>query len=261
MTDRARRPPPPTLDEAEFERHAERSVHFFCRRVPPRLRAALATLESGAHIVDVGCGDGQLVWALIQTGALPPQATVLGVDVSSVRVERFRRLTGWPSLLADGERLASVPDAVADLCVSTMVMEHVPDDAAYAAALARITKPGGCVYLTTVLRKPGAWYFRKAPDGRRVLDPTHVREYGSVAEVQATLEAAGFRTVAVALERLVFPVLVPAVRIWNVVHPIRDVQRFFLREPWATLVRVGLPIPRYREIQFVLRRHPAPAVG
>jgi len=213
-------------------------------------------MSPGSHVVDVGCGDGQLVWALMETGALPSGVTVLGVDVSPVRVERFQRLTNWPALLADGERLAGIPDAVADLCVSTMVMEHVPDANAYAAALARITKPGGTVYLTTVLRKKGAWYFRKAPDGRRVLDPTHVREYGSVHEVQSTLEAAGFQTLEVALERLVFPVLVPAVRIWNAVRPIREAQRFFLRQPWATLERLGLPIPRYREIQLVLRRGP-----
>jgi len=250
---------PQTLTGADFERHAQQSVHFFSRRVPPRLRATLAVMPKGSHVVDVGCGDGQLVWALMETGTLPAGATVLGVDVSPIRVERFKRLTNWPAMLADGEKLAGIPDAVADLCISTMVMEHVPDAAAYAAALARITKPGGTVYLTTVLRKKGAWYFRKAPDGRRVLDPTHVREYGSVQEVQCTVEAAGFRVLEVGLDRLVFPVLAPAVRMWNAVRPIADAQRFFLRQPWSTLERIGLPIPRYREIQLVLRRERAGA--
>jgi len=248
---------PQTLTGADFERHAQQSVHFFSRRVPSRLRATLAGMPTGSHVVDVGCGDGQLVWALMETGSLPSRATVLGVDVSPVRVERFKRLTNWPAVLADGEKLTGIPDAVADLCVSTMVMEHVPDAAAYASALARITKVGGTVYLTTVLRKKGAWYFRKAPDGRRVLDPTHVREYSSVQEVQCTLEAAGFRVLEVGLVRLVFPALAPAVRMWNALRPIRDAQRFFLRQPWATLERVGLPIPRYREIQLVLRRERA----
>jgi 2-polyprenyl-3-methyl-5-hydroxy-6-metoxy-1,4-benzoquinol methylase len=242
----------------EFERHAEQSVHFFSRRVPHRLRAALARLTPGAGVVDVGCGDGQLVWSLLETGSLPSGVRVTGVDLSPVRVQRFTRLTGKPAIQANGEDLAGVPDASVDLCISTMVMEHVPDDAAYAAALARIVKPGGWLYLTTVLRKPGAWYFRKAPDGRRVLDPTHVREYGSVEEVRGTVEAAGFQTHELGLERLVFPIAHPLVRLLNRLRPIPNVQQVFLSHPWSWLEKLALPIPRYREIQLVLRREPSP---
>lgn len=243
-----------TLNEEEFERHAEQSVHFFSRRVPARLIRAIATLSAGARAVDVGCGDGQLVWSLLETGVLRAGIEVTGVDLSPVRVQRFMRLTGKPAILANGENLSGVDDSSVDLCISTMVMEHVPDDAAYAAALARIIRPGGRLYLTTVLRKPGAWYFRKAPDGRRVLDPTHVREYGSVDQVQRTLETAGFKTLELGLERLVFPVAHPLVRLLNRVRPIANVQRLFLSPPWSWLEAFALPIPRYREIQLVLRR-------
>lgn len=244
------------LSGDDFEEHARRTVHFFSHRVPHRLQALLKAQAPGFHLLDVGCGDGQLVWALMDQGLLPSDARVTGVDLSPVRVQRFSALTGWPAVQAQGADLAVLPDEAADIVVSTMVMEHVPDDAAYARALARVTRQGGTVFLTTVLRKPGAWYFRKAPDGRRVLDPTHVREYASVDEVQAKLEAAGLEVLELGLERLVFPLLVPAVRLWNARWPIRDVQQFFLRQPWSTLESAGLPIPRYREIQLVLRRKP-----
>lgn len=79
----------------------------------------------------------------------------MGVDLSPVRVKRFMRLTGQPAILANGEKLVGVTDASVDLCISTMVMEHVPNDAADAEELARIVKPGGWLYLTTVLRKRG----------------------------------------------------------------------------------------------------------
>jgi 2-polyprenyl-3-methyl-5-hydroxy-6-metoxy-1,4-benzoquinol methylase len=249
-----REPVAQILSGDDFERHAERSVHFFTRRVPQRLREMLAGLQPGARVVDVGCGDGQLVWSLLETGSLPAGVEVVGVDLSPVRVRRFTQLTGKPAILANGENLAGVPDASVDLCISTMVMEHVPNDAAYAAALARIVRPGGCVYLTTVLRKSWAWYFRKTPDGRRVLDPTHVREYSSVAEVRHKLESAGFQVLEVALTRLVFPVAHPLVRLFNRMRPVANVQRLFLSPPWSWLETIALPIPRYREIQLVLRR-------
>jgi hypothetical protein len=81
-----------------------------------------------------------------------------------------------------------------------------------------------------------------------------VREYGSVAEVLNAIEGSGLRVCEVGLERLVFPILAPLVRYWHARRPIHDVQRLFLRQPWATLEAIGLPIPRYREIQLVLQR-------
>lgn len=241
----------------EFERHAEQSVHFFSRRVPTRLRHVLDALMPGDVVVDIGCGDGQLVWSLLETGALPDGVEVSGVDLSPTRVRRFMALTGKPAFLANGEDLSGVAGSSVDLCISTMVMEHVPDDGAYAAALARVVRPGGCLFLTTVLRKRGAWYFRKAPDGRRVLDPTHVREYSSVDAVRQTLEQAGFDTMEVGLERLAFPLAHPFIRSWNRIRPMRNVQRVFLSPPWSWIEKMALWIPRYREIQLVMRRRGA----
>ncbi len=244
------------MSEADdFAKHAEQCVHFFTRSVPERLRRHLVRLEDGGRVVDVGCGDGQLVWSLLNSGVLPGTANVVGVDVSPIRVQRFRELTGCDALLADGQDLSVLPTGSVDFCISTMVMEHVPSDQAYARELARITRAGGTLYLTTVLRKRGAWYFRKAPDGRRVLDPTHLREYGSPDPVIETLVGAGFKVVDFGLERLLFPVLHPLVRWWNAIAPIPGVQRLFLSQPWSSLEHIGLPIPRYRAIELILERN------
>jgi len=241
-------------DVADFEKHAEQSVHFFSRSVPERLRKSLLRLEDCGRVVDVGCGDGQLVWSLLDSGALPSTASVVGVDISPIRVRRFKELTGRDAVLADGQDLSVLPTGTVDFCISTMVMEHVPSDQAYAAELARIIRAGGTLYLTTVLRKRGAWYFRKAPDGRRVLDPTHLREYASPETVIAVLVGAGFKVVDIGLERLLFPVLHPLVLWWNSIAPIPGVQRLFLSRPWSSLERIALPIPRYRAIELILER-------
>lgn len=243
-----------TLSGEDFEKHAEQSVHFFSRVVPARLAKLLPSIPAKAHVVDVGCGDGQLAWSLIQSGLMAGDVEITGVDISPIRVRRFQALTGRRALLADGQDLSVLPNISVDLCISTMVMEHVPSDDAYARELARIVRPGGRLYLTTVLRKRGAWYFRKAPDGRRVLDPTHLREYASAQIVIDVLSRAGFKTIDFGLEPLVFPVAHPLVRWFNSIKPIANVQQIFLSQPWSTLERIGLPIPRYRAIELVMER-------
>ena len=120
--------------------------------------------------------------------------------------------------------------------------------------MARIVRPGGLLYLTTVIRKRGAWYFRKAPDGRRVLDPTHLREYPSPGVVLRMVEAAGFVVREQRLTRLVFPIAHPLVRWLHARWPIRDVQRLFLKRSTGWLEWLALPIPRYRAIEIVAQR-------
>lgn len=244
--------------ESDFDRYSENSVHFFSRRVPGLLARCLRRIGPGTRLVDVGCGDGHLVWALAENRLLPPGSRITGVDLSPIRLRRFTALTGFESVLADGDRVPAIDSASVDLAISTMVIEHVPDDAAHARELARMLRPGGLLYLSTVIRKRGAWYFRKALDGRRVLDPTHLREYPSEGVVIGMLQAAGLVVRERRLARLVFPIAHPLARWLHARRPIRDVQRLFLRPPASWLEWLALPIPRYRAIEIVAQRPEAP---
>ena len=57
------------------------------------------------------------------------------------RARRLRRL------------LPAIPDGSLDAVVSTMVMEHVPDEQAYLVEIHRLLRPGGRAYVTTVFKK------------------------------------------------------------------------------------------------------------
>lgn len=241
------------MSDADFDRYSEQSVHFYSRHVPPLLKSALKGLNARAAIVDIGCGDGHLVWSLRDNDLIPIDSQVLGIDLSPIRLRRFRDLTGYPGALVQGQGAGAVSTSTVDLALSTMVIEHVPDDAGHAVELGRIIRPGGVLYLSTVIRKRGAWYFRKAPDGRRVLDPTHLREYATPEEVLRMVDAAGFDVESVQLSRLFFPIAHPLVRWWHSRWPIVDVQRFFLgSRRW--MEALALPIPRYRAIEVLARR-------
>jgi SAM-dependent methyltransferase len=94
-------------------------------------------LDPGALVVDVGCGLG------VGARFVPPGQRYVGLDLSPMSVERARHL------VPDAEfRLGSMPslpvaDREADLAVCLEVFEHLPDDAAAVAELARIVRPGG----------------------------------------------------------------------------------------------------------------------
>ncbi len=242
------------MSEVNFEEYSQQSVHFFSRKVPRLLSQAVQGAGRGASIVDVGCGDGHMVWALLETGCIEPSAKVVGVDLSELRVQRFERLTGFSGMQAQGDFIPSLDTGGTDLTLSTMVIEHIPDDAGHVRELARITKPGGWLYLSTVIRKPGAWYFRKAPDGRRVLDPTHLREYADVQTVVDMVEAGGFVVKQRLLTRLFFPIAHPFVRLVHARRPVVDVQRIFLTPFGRLLELAALPIPRYRSIELLAQR-------
>ena len=63
--------------------------------------------------------------------------------------------------MASADAVPDVADATLDAVISTMVMEHVPNESAYLAEIRRVLRTGGRAYVTTVFKKQWAWYFRK----------------------------------------------------------------------------------------------------
>jgi SAM-dependent methyltransferase len=102
-------------------------------------RAVADAAASGANtIVDVGAGPGDVVAAL-RTAA--PAATVIGVEPS----EPMRTLAaarGIKEIDGSAEALP-LPDASADLVISTLSMHHWGDPARALAEIRRVLRPGG----------------------------------------------------------------------------------------------------------------------
>jgi SAM-dependent methyltransferase len=106
----------------------------------PALRALLPDV-SGAAVVDLGCGDGQLCRELVERGA----GSVLGIDPSermlALAAERTRdpRLRFQQQFAED----AVVPAGSIDLVVSSLALHYVADFAALTARIAGWLRPGG----------------------------------------------------------------------------------------------------------------------
>jgi SAM-dependent methyltransferase len=93
---------------------------------------------------DVGCGTGGLVEGIL--GACDP-ASVLGIDRSEAYVAEARKNIGDPRVRFEvGDACAlSWPPATCDVTVSGLVLNFVPDSAAMAREMVRVTRSGGRV--------------------------------------------------------------------------------------------------------------------
>ncbi|RME46521.1 MAG: class I SAM-dependent methyltransferase [Caldilineae bacterium] len=106
------------------------------RRLVMIRESAGGRLASSGRVLVDGCGVGMYNHALLR---FTPH--VFGLDVEADRVREASQRAGGV-VVAVGERLP-YPDAVFDVVLSHEVIEHVGDDAAYAAEMVRVLKPGG----------------------------------------------------------------------------------------------------------------------
>ena len=239
----------------DFERYSRDAVHFFSLNVPPLLASAVEAQPDGFTIVDLGCGDGNIIYALQHGGFLDRAGQVIGVDLSPQRIERFAANAGYKGVVSGAERVEQIADCEIDVLLNTMVIEHVPDDTALLLEIKRMLKPGGLLYVTTIIKLPGAWYFRRTPDGRWALDPTHLREYPSREAIEQLIRESGLELLQVKVSPLSFPVIHPVLRVINRIVKLPGINKVFLRIGTLNwLEKISLPIPRYRAIEVVARK-------
>jgi SAM-dependent methyltransferase len=91
-----------------------------------------------ARILDVGCGIGTYVRRFRQYSD-----DVHGIEVEPKRVAEAS--AELPNIVAARSEALPYPDDHFDLVFSNEVIEHVDDDRATAAEMARVTRPGGTI--------------------------------------------------------------------------------------------------------------------
>jgi 2-polyprenyl-6-hydroxyphenyl methylase / 3-demethylubiquinone-9 3-methyltransferase len=156
-------------------------------------RAAL----SGRRVLDVGCGGGLLAEALAQTGA-----QVTAIDLASGMIEVARLHAAASALTIDyrlvsAAELAGAQAASFDVVTCMEMLEHVPQPAAMMQTLARLLKPQGALFVSTLNRNlksfllaiVGAEYLLKLiPRGtheyERLIRPAELARWGRAAGLQ-----------------------------------------------------------------------------
>ena len=111
----------------------------------------------GKRILDVGCGGGILSESMARHGA---HVTGLDMGREPLQVARLHALeTGVEVNYRQGtvEALAEELPGQFDVVTCMEMLEHVPDPASVVRACARLAKPGGQLFFSTINRNPKAW--------------------------------------------------------------------------------------------------------
>jgi 2-polyprenyl-3-methyl-5-hydroxy-6-metoxy-1,4-benzoquinol methylase len=142
--------------------------NYWYRRHEAAYRWVLATQRvRGAVVVEAGCGEGYGAALLAEAGA-----DVVGLDLDHPTL--MHAAHHYPRLAAVRANLVALPvsSAVADLVVSSQVVEHLWDQDAFVADCARVLRPGGSLDVTTPNRRtfpPGnAFHHRELDAGELV---------------------------------------------------------------------------------------------
>ena len=113
----------------------------------------------GKRVLDVGCGGGILSESMANIGA---QVTGIDLGEKALNVAKLHSLESGINVdyqLKSVEQLAADQPASFDVITCMEMLEHVPDPAAIVAACAKLVKPSGMVFFSTINRNPKAYLF------------------------------------------------------------------------------------------------------
>jgi len=121
----------------------ERLMGRWSERLAP-LFLDFAIVQDGGRVLDVGCGTGALVYAVVKRGA---GSTVVGIDPSQPFIDYVRQRFPGPGFSFDcGDGMAlPYPDASFDCSLSLLVFMFIPQPEKAASEMWRVTRPGGTV--------------------------------------------------------------------------------------------------------------------
>jgi len=133
-------------DEKQFFESGTRDVELVRKK---------GLLGPHVHAIDIGCGIGRLENAIQRE-----VGSILGVDVSREMVKRAREQVKASNVsfqTVDGRTLSGIPSANYDLCLSFVVLQHIPraSVASYIREVGRVLKAGGHFFFQIPLRVPG----------------------------------------------------------------------------------------------------------
>ena len=113
----------------------------------------------GARTLDIGCGGGILAEGMAAAGA-----NVTGIDMAEkpLGVARLHQVESGADVdyqQATAEQMAAQHAGRFDVVTCLEMLEHVPSPSRVIAATAKLVRPGGHVFVSTINRNPKSFLF------------------------------------------------------------------------------------------------------
>jgi 2-polyprenyl-6-hydroxyphenyl methylase/3-demethylubiquinone-9 3-methyltransferase len=113
----------------------------------------------GSNVLDVGCGGGILTESMATKGA-----TVTGIDMAEkplgvARLHQAESGTNVEYLQTTAEDLAAERAGEFDVVTCLEMLEHVPEPYTVIEACAKLVRPGGDIFFSTINRNPKSFLF------------------------------------------------------------------------------------------------------
>ncbi len=153
---------------------------------------AVAELQPGERVLDVGCGPGSLT--IPAARKVGKEGKTTGIDASPEMIEVARRKAGKQNLDIDFQvaPIEALPfgDGEFDVVLSSLMLHHLPDDvkAQGLAEIIRVLKPGGRLIAIDLAGSHSPASLLMSLFGHRM-----PRDY--VDRLQEMMRAAGFESV------------------------------------------------------------------
>ena len=204
-----------------------------------------------SHLVaDYGSGGGTLLYNVGRFS----NAKLLGIEQAGAAIKQSKSLIPQTNIVKGNIMNTPFKNECIDFIFSTMVIEHV-DENNFVQEVYRTLKPGGYFFVNSVIKTKNAWYFYKNDSGETVLEPSHLKEYKSIRELEDVLKPLGFTIIKSSSPRICFPLVEP---FFNLLIKFPGIKKFVRKKnllEWKLIEFLRLftqiPVPRYYAVEIL----------
>jgi 2-polyprenyl-3-methyl-5-hydroxy-6-metoxy-1,4-benzoquinol methylase len=143
----------------------------------PRYIKKIIEKEKIKAMIDLGCGDGEIIQAVKKEF---PLVKITGVDISPRRINGLKKKFPQENFYIKDICNTELKKKF-DFVHSSQVIEHVEDDNKMVKEIKRILSDKGVLFVSSVI-KTGPMIYKYRNESNFVLDPTHKREYKNQKE-------------------------------------------------------------------------------
>jgi ubiquinone/menaquinone biosynthesis C-methylase UbiE len=166
----------------KLDEYSKKYIHYYSDELPALIEDTFKKNEIKS-LADLGSGDGSILFALFKKGLLDKVKHITAVDISESRISNVKNISDRIScIVADAGNVPMIDSESIDFAVSNQVIEHMPEEEGLIKETFRILTKNGIFFLSTVYKKWYGWYFYRC-NGKWALDPTHIKEYTSEAQL------------------------------------------------------------------------------